>query len=315
MSLTPQDFVAKWKRVTSRERQVYQEHFIDLCHLVGHQTPNRKGLPPGHAEVRRELVFPTLSAGQIVSILGVGNKPSDYDENDVILISYVADGIWGIVERKRTEAQLQAYQRLLETQNLELRKLFLAIEQSGNTVVITDTQGAIQHADPAFEQTTGYLVSEAQGVNPRILKSGRQDEAFYRNLWQTISSGQVWRGEFLNRCKDGSLYWETATIAPVQDDAGQIINYIAIKEDITERKQMETNLERLATTDALTGALNRGQLTKLADLELERAHRYQHPTSIIMLDIDHFKKINDHECIRKVCCFRFNLTAQRTWLP
>jgi diguanylate cyclase (GGDEF)-like protein/PAS domain S-box-containing protein len=255
--------------------------------------PHRKGLPPGHAEIKRELVVPTLSAGQIVSILGVGNKPSDYDENDVALVSYVADVIWGIVERKRTEAQLQAYQQQLETQNLELRKLSLAIEQSGNAVVVTDAQGAIQYANPSFEQTSGYQLRDVKGKNPRILKSGQQSDEFYRELWQTITSGQIWRGEFHNRRKDGSLYWEAATIAPVQDDAGQITNYIAIKADITERKQMEANLERLATTDFLTGTLNRRQLTRLADLELERAHRYQHPTSILMLDIDYFKKIND----------------------
>lgn len=255
--------------------------------------PNRKGLPPGHAAVKRELVIPTIIDGRIVSILGIGNRPTDYEADDVTLVSYVADVIWGIVERKRNDVQLQAYQRQLEAQNLELRKLSLAIEQSGNTVVIADPQGTIQYVNPAFEQISGYSVSEAIGQNPRILKSGEQSVEFYQKLWDTITSGQIWRGEFHNRRKDGSLYWEAATIAPVQDNAGQITNYIAIKEDITERKRLEANLERLATTDSLTGVLNRRQLTKLADLELERAQRYQHPTSVIMLDIDHFKKIND----------------------
>ncbi len=255
--------------------------------------PHRKGLPPGRAEVIRELIVPTIIDGQVVSILGIGNKSSDYDENDLALVSYVADVIWGIIERKRTEAQLRVYQGQLEAQNLELRKLSLAIEQSGNTVVITDAQGSIQYANPSFEQSSGYLLRDVKGANPRILKSGHQDQDFYQDLWSTISNGRIWRGEFHNRRKDGTLYWESATIAPVQDDAGQITNYIAIKADVTERKQMEDNLERLATTDSLTGALNRRQLTSLADREFERAQRYGHPTSIIMLDIDNFKKIND----------------------
>jgi diguanylate cyclase (GGDEF)-like protein/PAS domain S-box-containing protein len=253
----------------------------------------RKGFPAGHAEVVRELVVPTIINGDVVSILGIGNKPSDYDESDILTVSYVADVIWGIVERKRDEAQLQAYQGRLEAQYLELRKLSLAIEQSGNAIVITDDHGAIQYANPSFEQTTGYLLDEVKGQNPRILKSGGHDENFYRDLWKTILNGHIWRGEIQNRRKDGTLYWEATTIAPVQDNNGRVTNYIAIKEDVTERKQMEANLERLATTDSLTGALNRHKLTATADRELERARRYNHPLSIIMLDIDRFKQIND----------------------
>ncbi len=206
----------------------------------------RKGQPPGHAEIRRELVVPTLRAGRIVSILGVGNKPFDYDEKDVELVAYVADVIWSIVERKQAEAQLQDYQRRLETQNLELRKLSLAIEQSGNTIVITDTDGAIQYANPRFEETTGYTLREAVGQNPRLSKSGEQNADYYRVLWETIANGRIWRGEFHNRRKDGALYWESATIAPVHNAAGHITHYIAIKEDITEIKQAQEALRQYA---------------------------------------------------------------------
>jgi PAS domain S-box-containing protein len=208
--------------------------------------PHRKGMPEGHAEVKRELVVPTMRDGRIVSILGVGNKPSSYDEKDVELVAYVADVIWSIVERKRDEEQLRGYQRQLEAQNLELRKLSLAIEQSGSIIVITDTDGNIQYVNPRFEETTGYTSSEALGQNPRILKSGEQDAEYYAVLWDTISSGQIWRGEFHNRRKDGMLYWESATIAPIHNSAGQITSYIAIKEDITERRQAEEALRRYA---------------------------------------------------------------------
>ncbi len=255
--------------------------------------PGRKGLPTGHADLNRELVVPTMSDGKIVSVLGVGNKPFDYIEDDVALVSYVADVIWEVIERKRIETQLREYQEQLESQNLELQKLWLAVEQSGNTVVITDSNGIIQYANSAFEQSSGYTVREAVGRNPRMLKSGLQSGEFYRDFWQVISSGQVWRGEFHNRRKDGSFYWEAAVIAPVQGDNGQIVNYIAIKEDISERKKLEMELERLATQDSLTGVLNRRQLIVLALQEMERSHRYGYSYSIIMLDIDHFKNIND----------------------
>ncbi len=204
--------------------------------------PHRKGMPPGHATLIRELVVPTMREGHIVSILGVGNKAVDYDERDVEWVAYVADVIWSIVERKRTEEQLQTYQRRLEAQNLELRKLSLAIEQSGNAILITDSQGVIEYVNPSFEETAGYTRQEVLGQNPRFLKSGEQDTKFYRKLWDTISGGQIWRGEFHNRRKDGTLYWESTTIAPIQDDTGQIIHYIAIKEDTTARKEAEEAL-------------------------------------------------------------------------
>jgi PAS domain S-box-containing protein len=192
-------------------------------------------------------VVPTLADGRIVAILGVGNKPVDYNEQDVALVAYIADVIWRIIERKQTEEQLQTYQRQLEAQNLELRKLTLSIEQSGSIIVITDTAGLIQYVNPRFEETTGYTVHEALGQNPRILKSGEQDAAFYQVLWATISGGQIWYGEFHNRRKDGTLYWERATIAPVHNSAGQIVNYIGIKDDITERKQAEESLRQSNT--------------------------------------------------------------------
>ena len=121
-----------------------------------------------------------------------------------------------------------------------------AIEQSGNTIVITDINGNIEYANPKFEQSTGYSIAEAKGKNPRILKSGRQPAEYYSQLWKTISGGNAWTGQFLNKRKDGSLYWESATIAPVIDQNGVITNYVAIKEDITARRQAEDQLQKLS---------------------------------------------------------------------
>ena len=153
-----------------------------------------------------------------------------------------------ITERKKMEVELQTYrdhlENLVAVRTAELRKLSQAIEQSASTVVITDREGRIEYANPRFEETTGYTVDEALGQNPRILKSSAHDEAHYRELWDTITSGQTWRGEFQNKRKDGSFYWEYATIAPVVDESGQITNFIAVKDDITQRKQAKQALER-----------------------------------------------------------------------
>ncbi|HDD24284.1 MAG TPA: PAS domain S-box protein, partial [Chloroflexi bacterium] len=126
----------------------------------------------------------------------------------------------------------------------ELRKLSQAVEQSANTVIITDLEGNIEYVNPKFEETTGYTAAEALGQNPRILKSGEHPESFYRQLWGTITSGREWRGELCNRRKDGTLYWEQASIAPVYDATGRMTHFIAIKEDITARKEVEKTLQR-----------------------------------------------------------------------
>ena len=128
----------------------------------------------------------------------------------------------------------------------ELRKYYRAIEQSGSGIVITDINGNIEYANPKFEEVTGYALEEVIGQNPRILKSGRQRPEFYEKLWGTISAGQVWIGIFHNKKKDGSLYWESATIAPVLDQNGVITNYVAIKDDITSRRQSEEQLQKLS---------------------------------------------------------------------
>ena len=117
-----------------------------------------------------------------------------------------------------------------------------AVEQCPALIVITDTAGAIQYVNPKFSQLTGYAVEEAIGQNPRILKSGETSPEEYQRLWETIAAGKEWRGEFHNKKKNGDLYWELASISPVVDGAGRITHYVAVKEDITERKRAEEAL-------------------------------------------------------------------------
>jgi PAS domain S-box-containing protein len=147
-----------------------------------------------------------------------------------------------ISEHVLTEELLREYQHRFEYTNLQLAKFSHAIEQSANIVVITDLKGIIEYVNPKFTEVTGYSADEVEGKNPRILKSGLHSDAFYKDLWQTITSGEQWRGEFQNRRKDGTLYWEQAAIAPVSDPTGRMSHFIAIKEDITERKRAEESL-------------------------------------------------------------------------
>ncbi len=129
----------------------------------------------------------------------------------------------------------------------EIRKLSIAVEQSPASIVITDIKGNIIYTNPKFTEITGYKEEEAKGKNPRILKSGNTTKEEYQRLWKTILSGKIWRGEFLNKKKNGELYWESATISPIFDEKGKIINFIAIKQDITEIKKARDKIIETGT--------------------------------------------------------------------
>ena len=118
----------------------------------------------------------------------------------------------------------------------ENRRLAAAIEQVAQGIVITDCEGTIQCVNPAFTELTGYSREEAIGRNPRILKSGQQDGEFYKDLWTTIRSGQVWNGALVNRRADGALYTEQMSIAPVRSSGGSITGFVAVKQDVTDQK-------------------------------------------------------------------------------
>jgi PAS domain S-box-containing protein len=133
----------------------------------------------------------------------------------------------------------------------ERERLLSAIDQADEIVLITDAEGTIDYVNPAFERVTGYTRREAIGQNPRMLKSGQQDDAFYRNMWDTLSKGGVFRGRMINRRKDGIFYTEAVTISPVRDASGRIVNFVSVNRDITEQLRLAAQLQQAQKMESI----------------------------------------------------------------
>jgi hypothetical protein len=157
------------------------------------------------------------------------------------------------VDRELREAEGRRARRKSDEQ---VRQLSHAVQQAPVSLIITDTAGSIEYVNPKFVEVTGYSFEEVQGKNPRLLKSGEMPAAVYQELWETITAGREWRGVLCNRRKNGELFWESAGITSIRDAAGTTTHYLAAKEDITERKQVEEKLrEQAALLDIATDAI------------------------------------------------------------
>ncbi len=175
------------------------------------------------------------------------------------------------------------------------RLLVSALEAVASGIVITDPKANIEWVNPAFEALTGFSRVEVTGKRPaELVKSGRQDQPFYDVMWQTILAGRTWHGEIVNKRRDGSQYDEELIITPVLDESGEIRHFVGIKQDISERKRLEEELQNLASTDPLTGLPNRRHFLAQLQLEVARQQRFHEtPATLLMLDLDHFKRVND----------------------
>jgi diguanylate cyclase (GGDEF)-like protein/PAS domain S-box-containing protein len=212
-------------------------------------------------------------SGDVRHILGSTERIRLGDEPCVLVVGQ------DITERKRASE--------------EMRKLSGAVEQTADSIMITDRRGVIEYVNPAFVHTTGFTPAEAIGRTPSIVKSGRHDEAFYREMWGTILAGGVYRDVMINRRKDGSLYYEEKTITPLKSESGEITHFVSSAKDITERMQVQERLQYLAHHDDLTRLPNRVLFLDRLSQALIRAHFHHRILAVLFLDLDHFKNIND----------------------
>ena len=208
--------------------------------------------------------------GTPIWIMLTAHAIKDKKDTTVCYEGFVHD----ITERKRAEENILMLSR--------------AIEQSPASIVITDLEGKIEYVNPKFTEVTGYDFQEALGQNPRILKSGEKPFEEYKQLWETIASGEEWQGEFHNKKKNGELYWESASISPIKDASGRMTHYLAVKEDITEKKSLQTQLLRAQRMESL-GTLAGGV-----------AHDLNNVLAPIVLSIELLKQAMQDELSQKL---------------
>ena len=193
--------------------------------------------------------------------------------------TYLQAIVRDITERKIHDAQVS--------------KLSSVMEQTADIVIVTDTTGNIEYVNPSFEKITGYTYTEAVNNTPRLLASGKHKPEFYKHLWDTITSGNSYSNIFINRRKDGSLFYEEKTITPIKDYAGKITHFVSTGKDISERIQVQERLQHMAHHDALTDLPNRNLFLDRLQQSLTRARWHNRLVAVMFLDLDRFKNIND----------------------
>lgn len=222
---------------------------------------------------------PLVASERVLGVLACyAGKAGAFDEATAAPIARFAD---------------QVALTLVEAEQLERIELqTAALEATANAVVITDREGRVEWVNRAFTDLTGFDLEEVLGETPRVLKSGIQSDFYYEKMWETILGGHVWRGELYNRRRDGTVYVEEQTITPVTGDDGSIRHFVAVKQDVTQRRRTEERIRYLALHDPLTDLGNRRSVEESLERVVARARRGT-PGSILLLDLDHFKVVND----------------------
>jgi len=175
----------------------------------------------------------------------------------------------------------------------ELRIAGAVFESAAEAIMVTDGQNLILRVNPAFTVITGYTPKEVIGLNPRLLKSGRHDASYYAAMWEALKSRGHWQGEIWNRHKNGNIYVEWLSISRIEADETTGGHYLAVFNDITQRKEAEEILRHRANFDALTDLPNRSLFYDRLQAAINQAHRYHRIFMLMMIDLDHFKEVND----------------------
>lgn len=175
----------------------------------------------------------------------------------------------------------------------ELEKLSIIVEQIDDLVMMTDIEGRITYVNQAYCEHTGYSREELLESNPKIFKSNQHNMDFYKNLWKTILDGYVYRATFINKKQNGDFFYEDKTITPLKDEKGAITGFVSTGKDVTKETLLNQEIQHIATVDQLTGIYNRHKFEQLFILEMERSQRFGQPLSLIIIDIDNFKVVND----------------------
>ncbi len=212
------------------------------CQMIGYSRDELLGMSVGDVEAEETREETALHIQRVMET-GSDIFETRHRRKDGVVIDVEVCVGYYLIDGGRFFSFLRdiAYRKLVEG---SLLKLSHAVEQSASTIVITNEKGDIEYANPKFAETTGYSLEEAKGQNPRVLKSGKTPPEIYKQLWDTITSGREWRGEFCNKKKNGELYYESASIAPIKDKKGIITHFVAVKEDITLQKHREEELRR-----------------------------------------------------------------------
>lgn len=238
-----------------------------------------RGLPKTNNAFSRLMTVPVLEGNYVKLIVGVANKSEPYDEQAVKALQVMAATLWSMLKQSQKDAVIN--------------QLSEALEQSPHSIVITDTAASIQYVNKAFTQASGYSALEAIGQNPKILQSGETPHANYEALWNNLTSGQSWQGEFINKKKNGQTYVELVSIYPIRDRFGSLTHYVAHKVDITQHKAAEKRIRDLSDFDALTGLLNRKSFQERLTLAIDQAAQSDSLLSLLWFNLDNFKAINE----------------------
>jgi len=223
------------------------------------------------------IISGTVGEGLAVESMQAGANDYVMKDNLVRLVP--------AIERETNEAANRQARRQAEDQ---LRLQSAALEAAANGIVITDTSGKIIWVNPAFTQSTGYSQEEVLGQNPRLLKSGKQSDSFYRNMWETILAGQVWRNTIVNQRKDGTLNREDMTITPIRNTGKKITHFVAIKQDITqlENALSEVNQKREELAAMTQQLWQASKLATMGELSASVAHELNNPLATISLHLE-----------------------------